>query len=96
MTMTPNSPSELVQLNQNQVFGEGLTPQEVVEKLCHHSEFQPTALIQLMKGLTLKIYNFHRNVTNKMVEDGEMDSEHLFWVEDTQKLHTILTLMKNL
>ena len=94
--MTPNSPSELLQLNQNQVFCEGLTPTEVVEKLCHHSEMEPTDLIQLMKGLTLKIYNFHRNVSNKVVEDGKLDSETLFWVEDTQKLHTILTLMKDL
>ena len=36
MTATPNTPAELAALNQKEVFAEGLTNVEVIEKLFYH------------------------------------------------------------
>ena len=94
----PNSPAELIALNANQVFAEGLTPVEIVEKLAHHSDLGPADLLDVLKGLTAKLTNFHQNVLAQKVEEngGALPADQIYWAIDTQKMETIQHLAQDL
>ena len=98
MTATPNTPAELQRLNQKEVFAEGLTNVELVEKLCHHSNLQPSDLVEVYQLLTEKLLNFHANVSAHVLEENEgvCPQDKLFWVMDATKLQVISNLVKTL
>ena len=94
----PNTPAELLALNANQVFAEGLTPIEIVEKLAHHSDLGPAELIEVLQGITAKLTNFHRNVLANKIEEngGALPADQIYWAIDTQKMETIQHLAEGL
>ena len=96
MTFTPNSPSELLAMQQEKQ--EPLTNTELVEKLCHHSDLQPTDLVEVFQLLAQKLLNFHSNVAAHELEEneGKMPSDKLFWVMDATKMQVIVNIAKSL
>ena len=98
MTQTPNSPSELFELNAKQVFAEGLTNVEVVEQLCHHSNLQPTDIVEVTKLLVDKLLNFHQNATAATFTENNnsLPADQMFWLQDTTKLQVVQQLMRNI
>ena len=98
MTATPNTPAELAALNQKEVFAEGLTNVEVVEKLCFHSDRQPTDIVEITKLLVDKLLTFHANVSADIAtENGaNIPADKVFWVQDITRLQTVKFLMKNI
>ena len=97
MTQTPNSPSELLELNQHPVPEpeKKHTPKGVVDWLIEESGFQPSDMCELTKRCVHLLYNFHCNVVQNQLEEG--DTENLpMWISDTQKLETVLHLLKDI
>ena len=98
MTTTPSTPQELLELNQKEVFAEGLTNVEVVEKLCFHSDRQPTDIVEMTKLLVEKLLTFHANVSADIATEagGNIPADKVFWVQDVTRLQTVKFLMKNI
>ena len=98
MTATPSTPQELLELNQKQVFAEGLTNVEIVEKLCHHSNLQPTDVVEVTRLLVDKLLNFHANVSADIATEagGNIPADKVFWVQDITRLQTCKFLLKNI
>ena len=94
MTFTPNSPQELLDMNTK----EKLTNVEVVEKLVHHSDMEPSDLVEVLQILTQKLLTFHANVAGAELKenDGSLPADKLFWVMDATKLQVVAHLVKDL
>ena len=95
---TPQTPQELLELNQKEVFAKGLTNVELVEKVCHHSDLKPTDIVEITKLLVDKLLMFHENVTVDIANDNNeaVPAHELFWVQDITRLQTVKFLMKNI
>ena len=98
MTTTPNTPAELAKLNQKEVFAEGLTNIELVEKVCFHSDRQPTDIVEITKLLVEKLLTFHCNVSADIATEagGNIPADKVFWVQDITRLQTVKFLLKNI
>lgn len=98
MTTTPNTPQELLELNQKQVFAEGLTNVELVERICHHSNLQPTDVVEVTKLLVDKLLTFHQNVTAEVFteNDNSLPADKMFWLQDVTKLQVVKSLLRNI
>ena len=97
LTQTPNTPSELLELNQNPVPTpeKTHTPKGVVDWLIEESGFQPSDMCELTKRLVYMLHNFHTHVVEKQLEEGDTDNLPM-WICDTQKLETCLHLLKEI
>ena len=95
MTFTPNSPAELLAMNEKQ---EPLTNVELVEQLCHHSDLQPTDLVEVFQLLAHKLLNFHSNVAahEATENNNSLPAGKLFWVVDATKMRIICDIAKGL
>ena len=95
MTFTPNSPAELLAMNEKQ---EPLTNVELVEQLCHHSDLEPTDLVEVFQLLAQKLLNFHSNVAAHELKEneGSLPSDKLFWAIDATKMQIIVNIAKGL
>ena len=51
-----------------------------------------------MKALAEKVFNFHAAVLKDTIDSngGSLPADEIFWAIDTQKMDTIVTLMKDL
>ena len=98
MTATPNTPAELAALNKKEVFAEGLTNVELVEKVCFHSDRQPTDIVEITKLLVEKLITFHANVSADIATEngGSIPADKVFWVQDISRLQAVRFLMKNI
>ena len=98
LTQTPNSPQELVELNNNPVPTPEMkfTPESIMNWLMDESNLTPKDMIELSKRMNHLLLNFHRNVMDEKLKEGEDIQAIQFWVEDTQKLETICYLQKDL
>ena len=88
MTMTPNTVSELLELNQseNNKWDDLSTLLE---------DFNPVETLELVQLLTQKLTNFHFEVVKN--HDGSMDDQERFlWIHDGTILGQMLSLMNNL
>ena len=86
MTMTPNTPQELVNMNTPD-----LTPLEQVEKYCGELNYSQT--LQVVKWLVGNMLNFHKDKVNALQEEGDTDNL-TNWVIDSTHLWTVDQLLK--
>ena len=71
------------------------TPKGVVDWLIEESGFQPSDMCELTKRCVHLLYNFHCNVVQNQLEEGDTDNLPM-WISDTQKLETVLHLLKDI
>ena len=86
MTMTPNSPQELVNMNTPE-----LTPLEQVEKYCGELNYSDTLLV--VRWLVNNMLNFHKEKVQELTEKG-MCEQLTNWVIDSTHLWTVDQLLR--
>jgi len=85
MTMTPNTPQELMNLNTPE-----LTPLELVEKYCGELNYSQT--LQVVKWLVNNMLTFHQEKVKTLQEEG--DSQNIVnWTVDSTHLWTVGQLL---
>jgi len=85
MTMTPNTPQELVNLNTPD-----LTPLEQVEKYCGELNYSQT--LQVVRWLVNNMLTFHKEKVQELTLEGDIN--HLSnWVIDQTHLWTVGQLL---
>ena len=95
MTTTPNSPSELFELNNQRKDEEpnmGLLFSEL-------DKLDPKSTAHLIKGLVTKVEAFHEFIVNKRIEDGVTEDniqEFSLWLLDMKSWRLILQEIHNI
>ena len=85
MTMTPNTPQELLNLNTPE-----LTLMEKVESLLGELDYSQT--LQVVRWLVGNMLNFHKDKVNTLQEEGDTDNL-TNWVIDSTHLWTVGQLL---
>ena len=88
MTMTPNSPQELINMNQKNE----LTGEQVLEMI---DELTPVQTIKLTDYLLKKLEQFHYNICRD-INNGEIDQPIRIWEHDAYTLTHVRQLYSNL
>lgn len=94
MTMTPNSVSELLELNQKRQEQEREVSPEQVKELIGKLNYSDT--LDIMKRLLFGIMVYHKQQVETLTQEGEDTGCVLAWHHDAVQLHNAFQLVRHI